>query len=73
MQGVVFFTWIGMLIFGTNANINLLCLMIQKSFGAIFSVGAEGHFGVINVGTVYFTYIFISFLSSCHKVRHVTP
>ena len=73
VQGVVFFTWIGILIFGTNANINLLGLMIQKSFGAIFSVGVEGHFEVINVGTVYFTYIFISFPSSCHKVRHVTP
>ena len=36
-----------MLIFGTNANINLLGLMIQKSFGAIFSVGVKGHFGVI--------------------------
>ena len=47
MQGVVFFTWIGMLIFGTNDNINLLVLMIQKSFGAIFSVGVKGHFGVI--------------------------
>ena len=47
VQGVVFFTWIGMLIFGTNANINLLGLMIQKSFGANFSVEVEGHFGVI--------------------------
>ena len=47
MQGVVFFTWIGMLIFGTNANNNLLGLMIQKSFGAIFSVGVKVHFGVI--------------------------
>ena len=47
VQGVVFFTWIGMLIFGTNANINLLGLMIQKSFGAIFSVGVTGHFGII--------------------------
>ena len=36
-----------MLIFGTTANINLLGLMIQKSFSAIFSVGVEGHFGVI--------------------------
>ena len=47
VQGVVFFIWIGMLIFGTNANINLLGLMIQKSFGAIFSVGVKVHFGVI--------------------------
>ena len=46
MQEVVFFTWIGMLIFGTNANINLLGLMIQKSFGAIFSFAIEGHFEV---------------------------
>ena len=36
-----------MLIFGTNANINLLGLMIQKSFGAIFSVGVKVYFGVI--------------------------
>ena len=48
MQEVVFFTWIGMLIFSTNANINLLALMIQKSFGAIFSVAViKGHFEVI--------------------------
>ena len=47
VQGVVFFTWIEMLIFGTNANINLLVLMIQKSFGAIFSVGVKVHSGVI--------------------------
>ena len=47
MQEVVFFTLIGMLIFGTNANIDLLGLMILKSFGAIFSVGVKGHFGVI--------------------------
>ena len=62
-----------MLIFGTNANINLLGPMIQKSFGAIFSVGLKVIFGSFNVGTVYFTYILISFSSSCHKVRHVTP
>ena len=36
-----------MLIFGTNANINLLGLMIHKSFGAIFSVVIKGHFVVI--------------------------
>ena len=36
-----------MLIFGANANIILLGLMIQKSFGAIFSVEVKGHFGVI--------------------------
>ena len=36
-----------MLIFGTNSNTNLLGPMIQKSFGAIFSVGVKGHFGVI--------------------------
>ena len=47
VQVIVFFTWIGMLIFGINANINLLGLMIQKTFGAIFSVGVKGHFGVI--------------------------
>ena len=47
VQGIVFFTWIGMLIFVTNANVNLLGLMFQKSFGAIFSVEVKGHFGVI--------------------------
>ena len=36
-----------MLIFGTNANVNPLGPMIQKSFGAIFSVGVKGHFWVI--------------------------
>ena len=46
-EGVVFSTWIGMLFFGINANINLLGLMIQKSFGAIFFVGVKGRFGVI--------------------------
>ena len=33
-----------MLIVGINANINLLGLMIQKSFGVIFSVEVKGHF-----------------------------
>ena len=33
--------------FCTIANINPLGLMIQKSFGAIFSVEVKGHFGVI--------------------------
>ena len=47
VQEVVFFTWIGILIFGTKANINLLGLMIQKSFGAIFSVAIKGHHEVI--------------------------
>ena len=32
----MFFTCMGVLIFGTNVDINLLGLMIQKSFGAIF-------------------------------------
>ena len=36
-----------MVILGTNANINLLALMIQKNFGAIFSVAIKGHFEVI--------------------------
>ena len=36
-----------MLIFGTNAIINLLGLMIQKNFGDIFSVWVKSHFGVI--------------------------
>ena len=36
-----------MLIFGTDANINLLGVVIQKRFGAIFSVEVKGHFGVI--------------------------
>ena len=35
-----------MLFFSTNANINLLGLMIQKS-GAIFSVAIKDHFEVI--------------------------
>ena len=38
-----------MLIFGTNANMNLLGIMIQKSFGAIFSVEVKGHFGSFKV------------------------
>ena len=32
----MFFTWIGVLIFGTKVYINLLGLMSQKRFGAIF-------------------------------------
>ena len=44
---VVFLIWIGVLIFGTNANINLLGLLIQNSSGAIFYFAIKGHFEVI--------------------------
>ena len=52
---VVFFTWIGMVIFGSNANSNQLGPMIKKSFGAIFSFVNKGHLMSFNAGTVYFT------------------
>ena len=36
VQGVVFFTWIGILIFGTIASIDPLGLMMQKKCWCIF-------------------------------------
>ena len=47
VQKVVFFTWIALLIFGTDANINLSGLMIQESFGGTFSFAIKGNLEVI--------------------------
>ena len=43
-----------MVIFGTNANINLLGLMIQKSFSAIFLLPLRVILKSFNAGSVYF-------------------
>ena len=62
-----------MLIFGANANINLLGLMIQKSFGAIFSVEVKGHFGVIQSRRTKIYENDTRLPYKWHKVYHMTP